>query len=104
MEDLQHPKRVRIEVSKDHEDENDRHTLNNTMGPQPPKEQTDIEVEARVKGQEEVGVGVEVERREEVELMTVKERKDNRLTKTRQLGRSRHAPARDDNSQFTKTL
>ena len=104
MEDLQHPKRVRIEVSKDHEDENDRHILKNTMGPQPPEEQTDIEVEARVKEQEEVGVGVEVERREEVELMTVKERKDSRLTKTRQLGRLRHAPAHDDNSQFTKTL
>jgi len=103
VEDPQRPERVRIKVSEDHKDENNGHTSNNTMGPQPPKERTDIKVEVGVKGQE-VGVGVEVERREEIESTTVKERKDSRLTKTHKSGRSRHAPVRDNDPQFTRTL
>ena len=38
VEDPQRPERVRIEVSEDHEDENDGRTLNDTTGPQPPEE------------------------------------------------------------------
>ena len=103
VEDPQRPERVRIEVSEDHEDKNDGHTLNDMTGPQPPKERTDSEVEVGVEGQEEVGAGVEVEKRGEVESAAVEEKRDDRLTKTHQSGRSRRAPARDNDPRFTRT-
>jgi len=88
-EDPQCPERVRIEVSKNQEKEDDVPTSNKMTGPQLLEEQTDIEVE--------------VERKEEVESARVEERKDNQPTDGRQSQRLRCAPACDDDEHFLKT-
>ena len=51
--------------------------MNDMTGPQPPKERTNVEVEVGVEGQEEVGAGVEVEKRGEAELAAVEEKRDD---------------------------
>jgi len=91
FEDPQQPERVRIKVSKDYENKDNVHTLNETQKSQSLEEQT------------EVGGEVEVERQEEVESVRVKERRDDQPTERRQSGRLRHAPVCDDDPRFTRT-
>jgi len=80
-----------IEVSKDYENKDNVHTLNETQ-----KSQL-LEEQSKVRGE------VEVERKEKVESMRVEERKDDQPTEGRQSGRLRHAPVRDDDPRFTRT-
>jgi len=89
LEDPQCPERVRIEVSKNQEKEDDAPTSNEMTGPQPLEERTNVEVE--------------VESKEEVESARVEERKDDQPTDGRQSWRVRCAPARDDDERFSKT-
>jgi len=65
FEDPQQPERVRIEVSKDHENEDNVHTLNETQKSQSLEEQTEVRGE------------VEVKRQEKVESVRVEERRDD---------------------------
>ena len=65
FEDPQQPKQVRIEVSKDHKNEDNIHTLNKIQKSQPLEKQTEVRGE------------VKVERKEEVESVRVEEKRDN---------------------------
>ena len=94
FEDPQRPERVRIEVGEDHKKETDTLTSNKTKEPQPPEEQTDIEV--GVKGQEEVRGKVKVETKGKTESVRVEGKRDNRPTEGHKSGRLRRTPDCDD--------